>query len=157
MATEIERKFLVSNDNWRLVAEVGKKYRQGYLAKGNCTVRVRTAGSKGFITIKGKSQGISRPEFEYEIPFSDAEEMFRLCPGSLITKTRFIVLHEGHTWEIDVFDGENEGLIIAEIELKAEQENFSIPEWAGKEVSEDRRFSNSSLSVSPWNSWKDSL
>lgn len=153
MATETERKFLIRNDSWRSAAGEGKNYRQGYLARGNSTVRVRTAGMHGFITVKGKGNGISRPEFEYEIPFSDAEEMFVLCTGSIISKKRFIVMHENHCWEIDVFEGENEGLLVAEIELTDENETFAIPEWAGEEVSTDGRYSNASLSQFPWKDW----
>ena len=154
MAVEIERKFLVKNDHWRLSADKGKNYRQAYLSRGNATVRIRTAGEKGFITIKGKTQGISRPEFEYEIPFVDAEELFSLCTGMIITKKRFLVLHEGHQWEIDVFEGANEGLVLAEIELKSENEKFAIPDWAGAEVSNDNSYSNSSLSEIPWKNRK---
>lgn len=153
MATEIERKFLVKNESWRNEAGEGKNYRQGYLSRGNATVRVRVAGTTGYLTIKGKTSGISRPEFEYEIPLADAEEMLNLCSSSIISKKRYIVLHENHRWEMDVFEGENEGLVIAEIELKSEDEHFAVPSWLGTEVSSDYRYSNASLSEMPWKKW----
>ena len=152
MGTEIERKFLVINDNFK--TDEGIDYQQGYLNRSpERTVRIRTAGDKAFITIKGKSVGAKRPEFEYEIPLSDAKEMLAMCEGPIIEKTRYICIHEGMKWEIDVFHGENEGLVIAEIELKSEEQEFSKPSWVGKEVTMEPRYYNSSLSAKPFSSW----
>lgn len=150
MATETERKFRVTNESWRENAAPGKQYRQGYLSRGKNTVRVRVAADKAYLTIKGPSSGISRAEYEYEIPAADAEEMLKLCEGFIISKTRFIVMHGHHRWELDIFEAENEGLVIAEIELGSEDEVFDLPEWAGEELSHDPRFSNAALSRIPW-------
>jgi adenylate cyclase len=154
MALEIERKFLVKNNDWQKAARSAVEMRQGYLAKDACTVRVRIAGESGFLTLKTKGNGITRDEFEYGIPVSDAEQLLGLCKN-IITKTRSLVPLGDHTWEIDVFTGENEGLIIAEIELKEENESFQKPEWLGEEVTQDKRYSNSNLSTKPWTSWKE--
>lgn len=156
MPIEIERKFLLKNDSWKNhLSEAGKPYRQGYLlSDGKRTVRVRTAGDKGFITIKGKGNGLARPEFEYEIPLADANELLALCDPSIISKTRYLVQHAAHTWEIDVFDGDNAGLIVAEIELGSEDESFELPAWIGEEVTHDGRYSNAKLSRTPWKDWK---
>lgn len=154
MAEEIERKFLVRNDDWKKAAGEGKAYRQGYLlSDSRRTVRVRTAGSKGFITIKGKGNGLRRPEFEYGIPYEDACELLLLCEPGIIEKKRYLVPAGKHTWEIDVFEGENEGLLVAEIELAHEDEEFEKPSWAGEEVTFDGRYSNASLSRMPWRKW----
>lgn len=153
MAIEIERKFLVADESWKQHAGKGKLYRQGYLAKEKMTVRVRTAGDKGFLTIKSRGNGISRDEFEYEIPFGDALQLLGTC-ADVIVKTRHLVQHEGHTWEVDVFSGENEGLVVAEIELKREDETFALPAWAGEEVTHDKRYSNASLCTRPWTTWE---
>jgi CYTH domain-containing protein len=154
MGIEIERKFLVKNNTWRSEA-VGIDYCQGYLSrKPEITVRVRTEGEKAFLTIKGPSEGISRPEFEYEIPFHEAQELQRLCTTPLIKKRRYRILHEGKIWEVDEFHGENEGLIVAEIELHHPQEPIALPSWAGEEVSHDPRYYNSNLAVHPFSKWK---
>ncbi len=153
MAIEIERKFLVADESWKQHTDKGKLYRQGYLAKEKMTVRVRTAGDKGFLTIKSRGNGISRDEFEYEIPFGDALQLLGTC-DDVIVKTRHLVQHEGHTWEVDVFSGENEGLVVAEIELKREDETFALPAWAGEEVTHDKRYSNASLCARPWTTWE---
>ena len=152
MPTETERKFLLRSDGWRLGA-VGKAYRQGYLST-RPTVRVRIAGEKGFITIKGAATGFSRPEYEYEIPVSDAAEMLEtLCQQPIIAKTRYRVEHAGHIWEVDEFEGENAGLIVAEIELESPDTPFEIPAWVGLEVTNDPRYRNSSLVSYPYSRW----
>lgn len=153
MAIEIERKFLVNNDDWRRLG-TPVHYAQGYLvADGERTVRVRVAGANGFITIKGQSQGISRLEFEYLIPREEALEMLQLSAIPLIEKYRTKVRYEGKLWEIDEFEGMNKGLIMAEIELKSEDETFSIPPWIGEEVTGDVRYFNSHLAVYPFKNW----
>jgi CYTH domain-containing protein len=155
MGVEIERKFLLSSDSWRKDA-VGVPYTQGYISKDqNHTVRVRIAGTKGFITIKGAVKGISRPEFEYAIPVDDARELMKLCRGPLIEKTRFRINHDGLVWEIDEFCGENKGLVIAEVELSDAAQQVNLPSWIGREVSGDPRYYNSSLSSHPFSSWID--
>ncbi len=150
---EIERKFLVINDAWRHGA-VGEEYCQGYLSQyPNPTIRVRTQGTKAFLTIKGKATGIARPEFEYEIPFEEAKELQTLCITSFVIKTRYKILYEGKTWEVDEFHGENEGLIIAEIELKHPDDSINKPSWIGQEVSHDSRYTNSRLAIHPFRKW----
>jgi len=125
MGTEIERKFLVASDAWREGA-VGTRMRQGYFSRNPThTARVRVAGNEAFITIKSKRRGLSRAEFEYPIPPADAEELINLCSRPLIEKTRYVVPHEGHEWEVDVFEGANAGLILAELELDREDEIFA--------------------------------
>lgn len=154
MASEIERKFLVKNDSWRVGAE-GTSYVQGYLSRDpGRTVRVRRAGSKAFLTIKGKPEGIARPEFEYEIPEADADQLLGLCVGPLIEKTRHRIPFAGHCWEVDEFHGTNAGLIIAEIELSASDESFEKPDWVGEDVSDDPRYANSRLSECPYSAWE---
>lgn len=153
MGQEIERKFLVVGDDWREGAG-GTLYRQGYLAKDKeRTVRVRVAGTKAYLTIKGCTKGTSRAEYEYEIPLQDAEELLDLCEGPLVEKTRHKIPHAGHIWEVDVFHGDNVGLIMAEVELKSEDEHVEMPGWVGKEVSGDARYYNSSLSKKPYKTW----
>jgi adenylate cyclase len=154
MPNEIERKFLVTGDGWR--AGKSTRYTQGYLSrdKGR-TVRVRLGGDKAFITIKGESTNVTRQEFEYPIPAADADSLFKLCLGPLIEKTRTVIEHEGKKWEVDEFHGDNEGLIMAEIELENEDEPFARPPWLGEEVSHDRRYYNSQLSQHPYKEWKD--
>jgi len=152
MATEIERKFLVTGTEWK--QGIGVSYCQGYLnSSKERTVRVRVAGDKAFLTIKGITKGISRPEFEYEIPVSDAEHLLKICDGPLIRKKRYVVNYKNNIWEIDEFSGENEGLVIAEIELNDEAQLFERPSWVGKEVSGDPRYFNSSLVASPYGKW----
>lgn len=155
MPFEIERKFLVTT-SWQEIVkdDKGLHVRQGYLCKNsNVTVRIRTMNSRGFLTVKGKSKGISRQEFEYEVPLIEAEELLELCTGAIVEKTRYFIDHRGKTWELDVFKGENEGLVVAEIELHDEEEEFEKPEWAGEDVSHDKRYSNSNLSQNPYKSW----
>lgn len=155
MAIEIERKFLVRNDSWRVQAQPGQRYRQGYLATdAHSSVRVRVVGEQGYLNIKSATLGVTRMEFEYKIPWQDAEEMLdRLCEQPLIEKMRYIVEHAGHTWEIDVFEGDNAGLVVAEIELHNQDEAFELPDWAGEEVSHDPRYYNVSLVKHPYKDW----
>lgn len=154
MATEIERKFLVNGDAWRSLA-VGTLYRQGYIATNpERTVRVRVVEKTGFLTIKGLSIGISRPEFEYIIPIEDAEQMLQnLCDRPLIEKTRSKIKVGDLLWEVDEFEGENKGLILAEVELTDENQTVELPNWIGKEVSGDPRYSNSYLAKHPLSHW----
>ncbi len=153
MGREIERKFLVTDDF--VVPEGGTQMVQGYLAVSTeLTVRVRRAGDEGFLTIKGKTVGISRLEYEYRIPVCDAEEMLALCAGGLVAKTRHEVPSGAHVFEVDVFSGENTGLVMAELELASEDEPFERPAWLGEEVSYDRRYTNSALARCPFQTWK---
>ena len=154
MPKEIERKFLVTNNTWRQSAK-GTYYRQGYFPTANkTTVRVRTAGNTGYLTIKGERSGASRSEYEYQIPFEEAQEMLsQLCKKPLIEKRRFKVEFEGHLWEIDEFEGENQGLILAEVELSDEDENIQLPGWIGKEVTDDHRYYNAYLVDHPFSEW----
>lgn len=144
---EIERKFLVKPSVLQLLPTLtSKKIKQGYISETeHSIVRVRTKGEKGFLTIKGSTLGITRSEFEYEIPFSDAVSLLQNFCSSAIDKERYVFKTENHTWEIDVFHGKLEGLILAEIELKSEEESFEKPEWLDKEVSYDERYYNSNL------------
>jgi len=154
VAEEIERKFLVSGEAWRETAE-GTRYRQGFLStEPERTVRVRVAGPRGSITVKGKNVGARRAEFEYEIPVADAERMLdTLCQRPLIEKIRYTLAVGPHTWEIDVFEGSNAGLVVAEIELSSEDEAFEKPEWVGDEVTDDPRYFNSNLVANPYGTW----
>jgi len=154
MPTEIERKFLVKGDEWRTLA-TGTVYRQGYLStKKGCTVRVRLVGDRGYLTIKGSTKGISRAEYEYPIPAEDAQEMLdNLCEAPLIEKTRYKIEFAGLTWEVDEFAGENQGLIIAEVELTDENKTIELPDWIGKEVSDDSRYFNANLVQHPFSQW----
>ncbi len=153
MGIEIERKFLVKDDSWRTVAGEGRLCKQGYICSGNGkTVRVRILGHRAYLTIKGPTKGITRSEFEYGIPVHDAEAMLLLC-GNLVEKVRYIIPHAGLKWELDVFAGANEGLVMAEVELKSESQPFELPEWAGKEVSGDSRYYNAYLSQHPFSEW----
>lgn len=154
MAKEIERKFLVKSDAWKRVAR-GTLYRQGYLSTiKERVVRVRTIDEKGFLTIKGKVEGISRSEFEYEIPAEDANLMLdSLCEKPIIEKYRAKIDYEGAIWEVDEFLGENEGLVIAEVELNDENQVVEIPEWIGEEVSGNPKYFNSNLITNPYKKW----
>lgn len=154
MAVEIERKFLVLNDSWRKNA-MGVLFRQGYLsAEPDRTVRVRLEGDLGKLTIKGKTEGISRSEYEYDIPQQDASELLdKLCLQPLIEKTRYRVEHGGLIWEIDEFYGANEGLMIAEVELESEQMEIELPDWIGQEVSDNPRYYNANLVREPFKDW----
>jgi adenylate cyclase len=153
MALEIERKFLLINDDWRQLG-TPVHYAQGYLVADDFrTVRVRVAGNEGFLTIKGASEGFSRLEFEYPIPIAEASEMLGLCVMPMIEKFRTKISFEGKVWEIDEFEGDNRGLIMAEIELHSEEESFIIPPWIGEEVTGDKRYFNSQLALHPFQSW----
>jgi len=155
MAKEIERKFLVTGDGWRTDA-VGLTCLQGYVPSSTCTVRARIMGDKGYLTIKARDKGVTRTEFEYEIPLSDATELLtRFCEGTLIEKVRYRVEYAGLVWEIDEFTGANAGLIVAEVELEHEGQAFEKPEWIGAEVTHDRRYLNSSLARQPYRQWKE--
>lgn len=154
MGVEIERKFLVSGDAWRTLG-APVLLRQGYLsADPERTVRVRIEGEQGVLTIKSKSEGASRGEWEYPIPLQDAEELLdRLCERPLVEKYRRRIDFQGFTWEVDEFLGENAGLVVAEIELPAEDTVFDLPDWIGKEVTGERRYYNSSLIRLPYSKW----
>jgi CYTH domain-containing protein len=156
MGIEIERKFLLANDGWRGLG-TPILMRQGYLAADPVrTVRVRIEGERAVLTIKGKSSGASRGEWEYEIPVADAAELLDgLCEQPLVEKVRHRIDHAGHTWEVDEFHGLNAGLVVAEIELAAEDEAFEKPDWIGQEVTGDKRYYNSSLIRTPYSHWKD--
>ena len=152
MATEIERKFRVKEGAWRRVK--GTRFRQGYLnSVKERVVRVRTINDKGYLTIKGLTVGASRLEFEYEIPRRDAEQLLDICEKPLIEKTRFKVVEAGFVWEIDEFSGDNQGLIIAEVELEREDQEFPKPDWVQEEVTGDPRYFNSNLIKKPYRTW----
>jgi CYTH domain-containing protein len=152
MAREIERKFLVKEGSWRNTK--GTLYRQGYLnSMKERVVRVRTIDDKGYLTIKGLTVGASRLEFEYEIPRQDADRLLDICEKPLIEKTRFKVIEGGVVWEIDEFFGENQGLIVAEIELESENQDFPRPDWIREEVTGDPRYFNSNLIKNPYKMW----
>ena len=154
MGVEIERKFLLAGDAWRALGEP-VLLRQGYLSLDpDRVVRVRTEGGAGTMTIKGRSSGATRGEWEYAIPVEEANELLdRLCHQPLIEKYRRRIAVGAHTWEVDEFLGENQGLLLAEIELKSENEHFDKPAWIGEEVTHDRRYFNSSLITLPYSKW----
>ena len=154
--TEIERKFLITSDEYKTEAFVQNRIKQGYLSSvPERTVRVRIKGNKGYLTIKGKSNesGLSRFEWEKEIPVDEAEKLLLLCEAGMIDKTRFEVKSGNHIIEIDEFYGENEGLTMAEIELSSETESFEKPNWLGAEVTNDNRYYNAYLSKNPFKTW----
>ena len=155
MGTEIERKFLVASNAWRTNAGPAVRIRQGYLAVGPPTaVRVRIAGDQATLNVKSATLNISRIEYEYAIPMADAEHILSaLAEGYAIEKHRHRVFYSGKVWEVDVFDGVNEGLTVAEIELRSENEPFDVPPWAGEEVSADPRYLNTHLSRKPFSQW----
>lgn len=156
MAKEIERKFLVKESIIETLKSASSSYcSQTYLSSDEeKVVRVRVLGNKGFITIKSKVVGISRHEFEYEIPLDDAKQMIDLFGFKVIEKTRYLIPVNNHTWEVDVFEGQNKGLIIAEIELESEEEEFAIPNWVSEEVTGDVKYYNNNLQNLPYSSWK---
>lgn len=160
MGVEIERKFLLKNDGWKNAVAESFDIVQGYLSRDpDRTLRVRRRGDQAFLTIKGRAGKVENgqapvtPEFEYAIPPADADKLLALCLAGAIAKTRHIVLHEGHKWEIDVFHAENDGLVVAEIELQAPDEHFVAPGWLGADVTMDKRYSNSALSENPFKNW----
>lgn len=154
MAKEIERKFLIKRELWQ-PQRPGVEIRQGYLSLDpERTVRVRTKGAKGYLTIKGKNQGISRTELEYEIPYEEASQMLEeLCLHPLVEKTRYLEQHGQQLWEIDIFAGDNEGLAVAEAELPSEDTALALPIWIDREVSGEARYYNSSLTRLPYKNW----
>lgn len=155
MGIEIERKFLIRDERWRDEAGAGVYYSQGYLA-GNpeCSIRVRIAADQAWLNIKSAHSTIRRLEYEYAIPVEEAREMMRhLCNGQAVEKTRYLVEYGEHTWEVDVFEGANAGLVVAEIELDDEQEEFLLPPWTGKEVSDDPKYYNMNLARFPYSQW----
>ncbi|MFH1155958.1 MAG: CYTH domain-containing protein [Pseudomonadota bacterium] len=155
MGIEIERKFLVRDSTWQTRGMTGTDMKQGYLKNTpDCTVRVRLAGGQGFITVKGRTTGASRLEFEYPIPAGDAREMLAtLCSGPIIEKIRYIIHFRGAEWVVDRFAGDNQGLVLAEIELDFPDQAVDIPDWAGNEVTHDPRYYNASLSLNPYVNW----
>ena len=155
MALEIERKFLVVGEAWRDQVTSSTHIMQGYIAHTpEVTVRVRVKGDRGFLTIKGASQGIGRHEFEFPIPEAEAREMLReLAVMPPIDKVRHEIPLGDHVWELDVFAGENAGLVMAEIELTEHDQDFVLPDWAGQEVSEDPRYFNVNLAKTPYRQW----
>lgn len=160
MASEIERKFLVLDSSWQEQSSQSRYLRQGYLTRieqgGNSSVRVRISDTEAWLNIKSSTLGISRLEYEYAIPLDEAKEMLDLlAQGPVLEKTRHLIPFEGHTWELDVFHGANEGLVVAEIELAHEEEAFARPAWLGREVSDDPRYYNVNLINHPWSEWKD--
>ena len=153
MGIEIERKFLIKSDAWKALASKGKICRQGYMVSDpKRTVRVRVMDDTGYLTVKGAAEGFSRMEFEYEIDKSDAEYMLLLC-DRLVEKTRHVVKHDGLIWEVDVFEGANAGLVMAEVELHSEEQEIELPDWAGVEVTDDPRYYNAYLATHPFQSW----
>lgn len=153
MPVEIERKFLVTSNEWKRTGQPQRMV-QGYISREpGRTVRVRRAGEQAFLTIKGPLTGITRTEVEIPLSLDEAEALFPLCHPTLIEKTRYRVDFAGHTWEVDEFHGDNTGLIVAEIELPAEDTPFDLPPWVGLEVTHQPRYSNSSLSQHPYSSW----
>jgi len=158
MGVEIERKFLVAGEAWRTLGK-STLLRQGYLSTdASRTVRVRIDGERAFLTIKGKSEGMSRGEWEYPIPVQDAAELLDgLCQQPLVEKVRHRIASGAHTWEVDEFLGANAGLVVAEIELASEDEAFDQPDWIGREVTGDARYFNSNLIRQPYSQWKDPL
>jgi len=157
MPKEIEKKYLVKGDKWRGLAE-GVDYRQGYLStEPERTVRIRTMGEKAFLTIKGPTIGISRTEYEYPIPLADGNRMLdELCQKPIIEKKRYTIIIQEQVWEVDKFKGENEGLIVAEIELESEDQKIDLPDWIGEEVSHDPRYFNANLVSNPYSNWAES-
>lgn len=155
MAIEIERKFLLANDNWRKLVSKSINYRQGYLnSDAHSSVRIRVSDDTAKINIKSATIGAQRHEYEYDIPAKDAHELLNtLCHKPLVEKTRHLVVIERHTWEIDEFAAENLGLIVAEIELSQVDEQFKMPGWVGKEVTEDIRYYNNQLAKQPFLRW----
>ena len=154
MAKEIERKFLIDISGVESIGS-GSRIKQGYISTtDNTAVRIRVSGTVAYLTLKGENQGATRPEFEYEIPIEDANEIIKeLCSGPVIDKTRYLVEYGSHTWEIDVFHGDNDGLIVAEVELESETEEVDLPKWVINEVTGEVKYYNISLLDNPFNKW----
>jgi len=161
MAREIERKFLLKNQDWKPLAFKQTHFAQGYLndisdPKAKSSVRVRIEGEQANMNIKSLEIGLSRDEYEYSIPLEDAQKMLNtLTVGPVIEKIRYLVKHDSHTWEIDEFLGDNAGLVVAEVEMASEADQVPIPDWAGREVTEVVRYYNISLSKYPFKEWND--
>ena len=161
MGIEIERKFLLTSDDWSQHIEKSVRMAQGYLndmqalrtGSQNASVRVRIAGAQAFLNMKSRELGHTRQEFDYEIPLADAEDLLKLCVGGLIVKARHYLRHAGFLWEIDVFEGDNAGLIVAEIELPSADTLFGKPDWAGREVTDQLRYYNLALAERPYSRW----
>ena len=156
MSLEIERKYLVRNDSWRTQGK-GTRYRQGYLSTEPArNVRIRTGAGRGFITVKGLTLNLARPEYEYAIPVEDANEILdNLCLKPIIEKVRYSIEHAGLLWEVDEFEGDNAGLVIAEVELAGTDQTILLPDWIGEEVTDDARYYNASLIANPFTAWGD--
>ncbi|MEA3404453.1 MAG: CYTH domain-containing protein [Pseudomonadota bacterium] len=161
MAREIERKFLLKNSDWKAAAFKRTHFAQGYLndikeGSAKSSVRIRIEGDKANMNVKSLEIGLSRDEYEFTIPLEDAKKMLAtLMVGPVIEKVRYLVKHGQHTWEIDEFLGDNQGLVVAEVEINSEDEQIEIPEWTGREVTEEVRFYNISLSKRPFNVWDE--
>jgi adenylate cyclase len=157
VALEIERKFLLNDDRWRQSVSRSVAMAQGYLGGTRCSVRLRISGEQAHLNIKGMTVGARRLEFEYSVPLNDAREMLdALADGPLVEKTRHYVVTDEVTWEIDEFEGENAGLVVAEVELTSEDQAFDRPSWVGKEVTGDERYYNVYLAKHPYNGWDES-
>jgi adenylate cyclase len=151
---EIERKFLVAGDDWQAAVVVADELCQGYLCTDpDRTVRVRLAGDRAWLTIKGRARGAVRAEYEFPIPAADARELLAMCRSPLVEKVRHRVPFAGRTWEVDVFSGANRGLVLAEVELDAPDAVVTLPPWLGAEVTDDHRYANANLAVRPFAAW----
>ena len=155
MGVEIERKFLLRDNSWQAQADQGTHFRQGYLSSaGPGSVRVRIEGEQAKLNIKSATLDMHRLEYEYPIPLADAHQMLdQICIKPLIDKIRYHVMHAGKLWEIDVFSGDNQGLVVAEVELRSRDEQIDLPDWAGAEVTHDKRYYNVSLVRHPYRDW----
>ncbi len=155
MAKEIEHKFLILNDDWRKDADEGLHMVQAYMGSNEkSSIRIRIIGDSANLNIKSKTIGIQRSEYEYDIPVDEAKEMLEsLCDRPFIEKTRFHVNYGGHEWEIDVFSGDNEGLVVAELEVSSVEEKFTLPDWVGEDVSNDPKYYNICLITHPYKDW----
>lgn len=154
MSVEIERKFLVRSEAWRDEVISRRQMSQGYLGgEGKASVRIRIAGEQAWLSVKSVSAGMSRLEFEYPVPVEDARQMLELCDAPPVVKTRYWVRHGDDTWEVDVFQGQNQGLVTAELELRCEGQTFDRPQWLGREVTDDARYYNMNLAQNPFTLW----
>lgn len=153
MAVEIERKFLLASDDWRPAVVRSQSMRQFYLGGSAVSVRVRIEGDRAALNLKSRTLGVVRSEFEYAIPVADAQDLLALADGPVLAKTRHYVVHGGQTWEIDEFEGDNAGLVVAELELESVDAAFERPAWLGAEVSADPRYYNLNLVREPYSRW----